>query len=187
MHIFSKVYHSSWKFFHEMSFIADGNTEPDLDVTAMSWSTAEDGTDTPATKSQQPGRCKRRSSTAQDDTKTNPNLVYETAIQFMQQAPPPPPQDEGADDLFCEYVAGQLKLVTDTRSKLLIKARINNLFVTQQMEQIPPAAPSVQLNTPFLSSQEYGPNYYRIWNFVWTMKIFTCIFLKPPSQIQDKY
>ena len=165
MHIFYfKVYHSSWKFFHEMSFVADGNTEPDrprttLDVTAMSPSTAEDGTDTPAANNQQPGRGKRRSSTADDDTKAKRNLMYEAAIQFMQQPPPPPPQPKDDDDLFGEYVAGQLKLVTDARGKLLIKARINNLFLTQQMEQIPPAAPSVQLNTQFFNSQDYGPYY----------------------------
>ena len=86
--------------------------------------------------------------------------MYDAAIQFMQQPPPPPPQPKGDDDLFGEYVASQLKLINDPRSKLLIKARINNLFLTQQMEQIPPAAPSAQLNNQFLSQDYAQYNLY---------------------------
>ena len=56
--------------------------------------------------------------------------MYDAAIQFMQQPPPPPPQAKGDEDLFGEYVASQLKLINDLRSKLIIKARINNLFLT---------------------------------------------------------
>ena len=56
--------------------------------------------------------------------------MYDAAIQFMQQPPPPPPQPKADEDLFGEYVASQLKLINDLRSKLIIKARIDNLFPT---------------------------------------------------------
>ena len=71
--------------------------------------------------------------------------MYQTAIQFMQQLHPPPPQINSNDDLFGDYVAGQLKLITD----LQIKATMKKNYFMQQMEQIPPEAPSIQLNISF--------------------------------------
>lgn len=146
-----------------MSFVADANIEPDtarstLDLTGRSPASSSDGTeDTPATSYQQP-RHKRKVSTTDEESTAKRNLMYDAAIQFMQQPPPPPRQPKGDEDLFGEYVASQLKLITDLRSKLFIKARINNLFLMQQMEQIPNAAPAAQVNNQFLS-QDYGPYY----------------------------
>ena len=159
-----KVFHSSWKFFQEMSFVADANIEPDtarstLDITHRSPASSSDGKeDSPATCSYQqpPSKQKQKVTTMDEETLVKRKQMYDAAIQFMQQPPPAPPQPKSDEDLFGEY---QLKLINDHRCKLFIKTKINNLFLPQQMEQISAAAPSsTPLNNQFFS-QDYGQYY----------------------------
>ena len=84
-----------------------------------------------------------------DDSLAKGNLIYDTAIKYMQQPIPAPTQPQPVtksnDDLFGEYVAGQLKLKDDQKSKILIKAKINNFFLMYQLEHhSPPQTPFTQ-------------------------------------------
>ena len=148
-----------------MSFVANADIEPDtarstLDITGRS-SSSDVKEDSPATCSYQqpPSKWKQKVTTMDEETLLKRKQMYDPAIQFMQQPPPAPPQPKSDEDLFGEFVASQLKLINDHRCKLFIKAKINNLFLTQQMEQISAAAPSsTPLNNQFFS-QDYGQYY----------------------------
>ena len=114
-------------------------------------SSLDGGELTPVAPSQLHRRTKRRLDV--DESSAKRSAMYDAAIRFMQQPPPPAPKPKDEEELFGEYVAGQLRLVADPRAKLLIKARINNLFLMQQMEQVQPTTPSQVNNQPFIPQE----------------------------------
>ena len=114
----------------DMSFVADGNIEPDKPRSTLM---TEDN-------SQEKKGARKRKGTGHDELNIKRSQMYEAAIEFMRQpAPPamapvqPPPLTD--EDMFGQYVASQLKLL-DATSKLRIKAQINNIFFMQQLHEI---------------------------------------------------
>ena len=115
----------------EMSFVSDSSTEPDASRSSLDLSLS--GSDENVQKNLAPRKKRKGVSATVEEANTKHNLMYITAIKYMQQ--PQVTQASMTDeDMFGQYVATQLKLIPDAKIKLNIKARINNLFFMQQME-----------------------------------------------------
>lgn len=134
----------------DMRFLADSSIEPDTPRSTLMGSSSPDDCDD--LQRQKGSQWKRRRSSNEEELNSKRSLMYDAAIQYMQQNPgpatPPPPSDE---DMFGQYVASQLKLL-DNYSKLQIKAQINNLFLSHQMREIS----SGGSQNPHYTSHSYG-------------------------------
>ena len=124
----------------EMQFVSEPDTEPDTPRSSLDLSTSTTPSDHDPPSISQGSKRKRKAGCSDDGTNAARKLMYETAIKFMQQEvqPTPPPQPVTDEDMFGQYVASQLKLISDPQAKLNIKLKINNLFLMHQMETTMP-------------------------------------------------
>ena len=120
----------------EMQFVS----EPDTPRCSLDLSTSTSSSDLDPPSIGQGSKRKRKAGCSDDDTNAARKLMYETAMKFMKQevqhTPPPKPVTD--EDMFGQYVASQLKLISDPQAKLNIKLKINNLFLMHQMETTMP-------------------------------------------------
>ena len=110
------MYNSQWKFYDDISFVANGSIDPDTPKSKLDLSLGEsssspgsslDGGENPpvAVSLHQPTRrAKRRLEV--DESNTKRNAMYDAAIHFMQQPPPPPPKPKDEEERFGARICG---------------------------------------------------------------------------------